>query len=216
MKTLTILGALVLGAGALAQDAPVEIPKGDLPKRGICAICKEGEEAIRAGFRYKGKSYLLCNVKEVEPYRADPDAYVEAVLPRPAGALPFTTLEGTKKSLADYKGKLVLVDFWATWCAPCVKSMPDLQKLHAKLADRGFAVLGVSVDEEGAKKVKPFIEKRKFTYPILLDESGGWKKWGVKGIPAMFLVDRNGQIVRQWSGAASHKELEKAITELLK
>ena len=208
---------MITAALLAGQDAPVEIPKGDLPKKAVCAICVgEGEEAVNAGFRYKGKSFYLCNTKEKELFKADPDAYVPPVLPRPAGSLPLTTLDGSKKSLADYKGKVVLVDFWATWCAPCVKVMPDLQKLHDKLSKKGFAVLGVSVDEEGAKKVKPFVEKRKFTYPILIDESGGWKKWGVQSIPALFLVDKEGQIVKQWAGKVDHKELEKSVAELLK
>src|SRR5688572_11718521 len=132
---------------ALAQDAPVEIPKAELPKKAVCAICTgEGEEAVNAGIRYKGKNFYFCEVKEIELFRADPDAYVAPVLPRPAGALPLTTLDGVKKSLADYKGKVVLVDFWATWCGPCIKAMPDLQKLHNKQSSNGFAVLGVSVD----------------------------------------------------------------------
>ena len=96
--------------------------------------------------------------------------------------------------------------------------MPALQKLHDKYSAKGFSVVGISIDEEGAKKVKPFLAKRKFTYPILLDldtKSPVWKAFGVHGVPALFLIDRNGQIVRQWTGKVNHKEVEKSVAELV-
>jgi peroxiredoxin/YHS domain-containing protein len=215
----SLLLVAALGAKA-AQDTPVEIPKGDLPKTAACIVCDasgpaHGPEKPAAGVRYKGKAYYFCNKGEVATFMKEPEAFMPPVLPRQATPLDVTTLDGKKASLADFKDKVVLVDFWATWCKPCVAAMPDLQKLHDKLAPKGFSVVGVSLDENGAKSVKPFLDKRKFSYPILLDQKEVWKRWGVRSIPAMFLIDKNGQVVRQWVGKADKKDVEKAVIELL-
>ena len=83
---------------------------------------------------------------------------------------------------------------------------------------KGLAILGVSIDEKGAKVVKPFIAKRKFAYPIAIDggESPAWQAYRVKGIPALFLIDQKGQIVKQWLGKPDKKKVEEAVSELLK
>jgi peroxiredoxin/YHS domain-containing protein len=220
LTVLLTVAALLAGARAFAQDTPTDIPKSELPKKAVCAICslsgeEHGEEGAAAGVRYKGKAYYFCNKGEVATFKKDPEAYVPPVLPRSAPALSVKTLEGAKTGLADYKGKVVLVDFWATWCKPCVAVMPDLQKLHDKYAGKGFSMVGVSIDEDGAKTVKPWLAKRKFSYPILLDEAKVWQMWKVHSIPAMFLIDKDGQIVRQWTGRADKKEVEKAIADQL-
>ena len=97
------------------------------------------------------------------------------------------------------KGKVTLVDFWATWCAPCRKSMPELQSLHEKYRARGFSVVGVSIDEgkDAARKVKKFVDAKKITYPIVIDseKSPTWERFRVKAVPAAFLVDQEGRIV---------------------
>jgi peroxiredoxin/YHS domain-containing protein len=214
-----IAGLLVLGASArAAQESPVDIAKSDLPKKAVCVVCaasgnEHGEENAAAGVRYRGKPYYFCASSEVARFRADPESFLSPVLPRQAPALELKTLEGGKSSLADFKGKVALVDFWGTWCGPCVKTVPELQKLHTKYSGKGFTVLGAAVGDT-PEKVREFIKKRKVTYPMLLD-SDGWKNWGVKAVPAMFLIDKNGQIVRQWTGNANKKEVEKAVASLL-
>jgi peroxiredoxin len=174
-----------------------------------------GEEKPVAGVRYKGKSFYFCSVKEVATFKKDPESFLPPVLPRPSPAFSLKNLAGETVKLSDLKGKIVLVDYWATWCAPCVATMPEMQKLHEKYAAKGLTVLGVSIDEEGEKKVKPFIAKRKFSYPILLDDQNIWKGYNIKAIPALFLVDRDGQIVKQWTGKPDKKEVEEAVTGLL-
>ena len=91
-----------------------------------------------------------------------------------------------------------------------------MQKLHDKYASKGLTVLGVSIDEEGKKKVRPFIAKRKFSYSILIDDQNIWKAYNVKAIPALYLVDKDGQIVKQWTGKPDKKEVETAVSGLLK
>ena len=220
----SILAVFLCISGSIAafsQDSPVDIGKKELPKTAVCVVCEsngEGhsEEKPAAGVRYKGKSYYFCNAKEVAEFKKDPESFMPPVLPRPATSLKLKLVDGSPASLADYKGKVILVDWWATWCAPCVAGMPDVQKLYTKYADKGFVAAGISIDEEGAKKVKPFLQKKKFTYPILLDDSGQWKSWGIRRIPALFLVDKDGQIVKQWIGKTDKREIESAVDELLK
>ena len=222
MKQLAFVALLLAGAtpAGARQDTPQDITKAELPKKAVCVVCEangggHGEEKPAAGVRYKGKSYFFCSAKEVAEFKREPEAYMPPVLPRPAPALDVRKLDGKPAGLADYKGKVAVVDFWATWCKPCVKSMPEMMKLHEKYGAKGFTVIGVSIDEDGAKSVRPFLEKRKITYPIVLDGSKAWKAWGVRAIPAVFLVDKEGNIVRQWTGNADKKELERAIEELI-
>ncbi len=218
--------ALLLGLLPLrlmAQETPVDIPKKELPKTSACVICSangerdETEKAV-AGVRYKGKAYYFCDKSEVAKFKADPEAYMPPVLPRPAPEKWGVKLSGESVTLANFKGKVVLVDFWATWCVPCVKAMPDLQKLQEKYSEKGLGVVGISIDEKGAEKVKPFLSKKKFTYTMLLDKDTvhpTWKAFGVHGIPALFLLNKEGMIVQQWIGKVEMKEVKKAVEALL-
>ncbi len=105
-------------------------------------------------------------------------------------------LQGKAWHLKDLRGKVVLVNFWATWCPPCRKEMPDLDTLFKKFKDQGFVVLAIS-DEESAK-VSPFIAERKISYPVLLDPGRKiTESFSVEGIPKSFVYDRNGNLVAQ-------------------
>lgn len=108
----------------------------------------------------------------------------------------LSDLQGKQWHLRDLRGKVVLVNFWATWCPPCRKEMPDLQSLYQKYKDQGFVVLSIS-DEEAAK-VQPFIAERKITYPILLDPGRKVNDtFMVEGIPKSFVYNREGKLVAQ-------------------
>jgi peroxiredoxin len=108
----------------------------------------------------------------------------------------LTDLQGKSWHLHDLHGKVVLINFWATWCPPCRKEMPDLQALYEKYEDQGFVVLAIS-DEETAK-VAPFIAERKISYPVLLDPGRKANKaFMVEGIPKSFVYDREGKMVAQ-------------------
>jgi peroxiredoxin len=215
---ITLLTSLLLFA---SQDKPVDIPKTELPKSATCAVCSSngeshGEERPAAGLRFLGKSYFFCNAKELTEFKKDPEAFMPPVLPREAPELTASLQNGSAVSLKDNKGKVVLLDFWATWCAPCVKSMPAVEKLYASRKEQGFVALGLSIDED-LKKVGPFLEKKKFTYPILVDDlkTPTWAAYKVKAIPAIFLIDREGQIIAQWKGEPKMAEIEKAIEAAL-
>jgi len=111
-------------------------------------------------------------------------------------AFTLSDLEGQPWRLRDLKGKVVLVNFWATWCPPCRKEMPDLQALYDRYKDQGFVV--VSISDEEAAKVQPFIAERKITYPVLLDPGRKVTDlFQVQGIPKSFVYNREGKLVAQ-------------------
>ena len=114
------------------------------------------------------------------------------------GDINFTLadLNGKKWTLKDLRGKVVLVNFWATWCPPCRKEMPDLETLYERFQGQGLVVLSIS--DETADKVKPFIAERKITYPVLLDKGRKVnEEFAVEGIPHSFVYDRSGKLVTQ-------------------
>lgn len=144
---------------------------------------------------------------------------------KPAPELRLKDLEGKDVSLADLKGKVVFVNFWATWCDPCRIEIPWLIDMQAKYASRGFTVVGVAMDDEGQKVVAPFVAKEKFdvngqqlpmSYPIWIGSDEAADKFGgILGYPTSFLISRDGKQVEKFQGLKSQDELEKAIESQL-
>ncbi|HEX3970340.1 MAG TPA: TlpA disulfide reductase family protein [Stellaceae bacterium] len=124
--------------------------------------------------------------------------------PLPAPAVAFTTRDGTQKQLADFKGKLVLVNLWATWCGPCVEEMPSLDRLQAKLGDK-LTVLAISEDRQGETVVAPFLQKNAIQHlAIFLDpQSAATSALGAQGLPTSYLIARDGTIVGKEEGGAT-------------
>ena len=105
-------------------------------------------------------------------------------------------------ALADFKGKVVFIDFWATWCPPCRISMPEVEKLYVESQGKNVLILGLNLDEN-AGTAKKYVERKKIPYPVLLaGESGISSAYGVSGIPHFALIDQNGSLVQIWSGYA--------------
>ena len=192
-------------------------------EKAMCRVClvTHGEtepEEMKVSRSYQGVTYGFCSEKCARAFDADPAAYVPPAFPRPAPAFAVEDLAGRRHSNDALHGRVTLVDFWATWCAPCRKSMPELQALHEKYGGRGLTVLGISIDEGGAAKVRKFVVSKRFTYPIALDseKAPAWEAFRVKAVPAAFLIDRQGQVVAQWTGAAPKRgELDAALEKLL-
>ncbi len=116
-------------------------------------------------------------------------------------------LRGKPVKLSQYKGKVVMLNFWATWCPPCVHEMPSLEALYGKHKKQGFVILGISLDDEPEKAVPGFLADFKkdrgvkITYPILVgDERVGDSYGGIRGIPTTFLIDRRGVIAKKFIG----------------
>ena len=123
---------------------------------------------------------------------------------------------GQTVHLADYKGKVVLLDFWATWCGPCKIEIPWFMEFENQLKDRGFAVVGVSMDEDGWNVVKPYIQQYKVNYRILLgNDQVGEIYGGVESLPTTFIIDRQGKIASVHIGLSGKDEFKNAITQLL-
>ena len=117
--------------------------------------------------------------------------------PWTGGALPafvLKDLDGVEHRLADFRGKVVLVNFWATWCGPCVQEMPSLQRLKEKLAGRPFVVLAVNLDEPESR-IRNFLAKVSVDFPILLDpEKKASRAWNARILPASYIVGADGKI----------------------
>jgi peroxiredoxin len=119
-------------------------------------------------------------------------------------------LAGNAVRLANYKGRVVFLNVWATWCPPCREEMPAMQALYERLRGPGFEMLAVSADEGGRVMVEPFVNERRLTFPVLLDPEGQVAlRYGVTGFPETFVIDRNGRVVshaigpRDWSSPES-------------
>lgn len=189
------------------------------PQKAPCAVCVvregAGPEPVKATATHQGKEYTFCSENCREEFLKNPSAFLPSDKPRPAPAFSLKDLNGATVSLADYKRKVVLLDFWATFCGPCVKEMPKLQKLNDQYAAKGFAVVGIATDEEGAKKVAPAVARIKVKYPILLANPAAWEQYEVHELPALFLIDRQGQIVKRFGGKSAHKTIEQEVAKLL-
>ncbi len=120
-------------------------------------------------------------------------------MPAPDFTLP--DINGKVVSLTDYRGKVVLINIWATWCPPCVEEMPSMEKLHQELKDESFKILAVSIDVLGAKAVIPFMKKHKLSFSALTDTKGAIKSlYQTTGVPESFIVDKNGIIAEKIIG----------------
>mgnify|MGYP000431930219 FL=1 len=119
----------------------------------------------------------------------------------PAPDFTFPGLDGKMVSLSDYRGKVVLVNIWATWCPPCVDEMPSMEKLYRKFKGENFEIIAVSIDEPGPKAVAPFMEKTGLTFPALIDSKGAIKPvYRITGIPESFIIDKQGILIKKIVG----------------
>ena len=118
-------------------------------------------------------------------------------------------LGGKKSELKHYKGKVVFLNFWATWCGPCKEEMPSIEELCKQFKDKDFVFLAISVDYAGIKPVKEYIEKNRYTFPVLIDPKGKTLDlFEVRGIPTTFLIDQKGGLIGKAIGPRDWKRSE--------
>lgn len=131
-------------------------------------------------------------------------------------ALKFKDLSGQEVSFAALKGKVVVVDFWATWCGPCLQEIPGYIEMQKKYGPEGLVIVGISLDKKKPAEVKKFAEARGMNYPVVM---GGFDTMDAFGgfdvIPTTFLIGRDGRILHQKSGAMAHEEYEALVKKAL-
>ena len=151
----------------------------------------------------------------------DPVAALSLIRPKPVKDAPefqVRTPDDRTIRLADLRGKVVFLNFWATWCDPCREEMPGMERLHQAYKDRGLVVLAISLDAQGASVVKPFAKKFGITFPIGLDPKMAVREsYGVWAVPSTFLIDKNGKRAlfangaRAWDSKAAHAVIESLL-----
>ena len=145
---------------------------------------------------------------------------LSVVVPAQAGkkAPDFTlkTSDGKVVKLSKLKGKVVVINFWATWCGPCRSEIPAFNELYKQYAERGVEFIGISVDEGGWSDVKPFVEKMHMAYPVVLGDAALTRLYGgVDAIPTTFVVDRDGFLVERHIGSMNKQTFEALFTPYL-
>jgi peroxiredoxin len=135
------------------------------------------------------------------------DAFINYLKPsavavgRPAPDFTASDMNGRTIRLSDYRGKVVILNIWATWCPPCVDEMPSLEKLYRKFKDQNFALLAVSIDSDGITAVAPFMTRHGLTFPALIDSQAAIQtSYKITGVPETFIIDKKGILVRKIIG----------------
>jgi len=125
----------------------------------------------------------------------------------------FTSLQGKPLDPAAFAGKVIVVDFWATYCGPCIKEIPSFNKIHKDFASQGVAVLGVGMDEEGPDLILPFLKKHPMDYPVALGSPEVNKEYNLDGLPVTLVLDRTGKQVKRFDGLTPEDELRAAVEQ---
>lgn len=157
-----------------------------------------------------------CNRKESTGVAGTPVAPAEQ---KPAPDIQVTALNGTPSKLSDLRGKVVMLNFWATWCPPCREEIPSMMKLNSAMAGKPFQMVAVSIDEGGKPAIDEFFRKSGYLLPAYLDPTGmAGKSYGITGVPETFIIDKNGVLMKKVIGpmAWDAPEVTAYLSELLK
>lgn len=128
----------------------------------------------------------------------------------------LTTIDGETITLADYKGKVVIIDFWDTWCPPCRKGIPDFIELYKEYQDKGFEMIGFALGRQGEDKVKEFVQEYNINYQVAIPNRSLVFSFGeIRSIPTAFLIDQKGNIVKKYIGLRPKEVFEEDIKKLL-
>ncbi len=129
--------------------------------------------------------------------------------------LVMDRLDGGEWRLADHRGEVVLINYWATWCGPCQEETPGLASLARELGPRGLAVVGVSMDTGDRTKVRDFVARFQVSYPVVFPEAMSQLGSGMAGLPTTILVDRNGRVAKTYVGAVRRADFEADVTAVM-
>lgn len=147
---------------------------------------------------------------------SDPSSKADPASRPLAPDFELTDLKNKKVKLSQYRGKVVVLNFWATWCPPCRKEIPDFIETYSNYREKGVEFLGIALDDEGREVVAPFVSAKSINYPILIGEPKVVSSYGgIEAVPTTFLIDREGRIQFHGEGAISRGTLEKALDKML-
>lgn len=171
---------------------------------------------IGLGFLALGIAFLLLrNQDEVSTGSSIDFSTVPAKVDFPAPDLSFIDLGTDPVSLSDYRGSVVLVNLWATWCPPCREEMPTLQAFYEEYKSEGFVLIAIDQGET-LPQVLPFVKELKLTFPIWLDyTSDAGRAFETMNLPSSYVIDRTGQVRLMWIGGISKKNLEKYVPDVI-
>ncbi len=141
---------------------------------------------------------------------------VDTVTASLAADFSLEDVNGVNHRLSDYRGKVVVLDFWATWCPPCKKEIPDLISLQHDDSIRGLQTLGIALDDEGIDKIKPWVDGHALNYPTLLPDATVCKNYGgISSVPTTFFIDRKGRLRSASIGMRQRNVLDTIVNSLL-
>lgn len=195
-------------------------------RRGILAETMNDEMYPERGYHKNvpiiliGLGFILITVSAFYLYQALTPRAEFTVVPAsanyPAPELTLTDLDGVSRSLADYRGQVVLVNLWATWCEPCKEEMPALQAFYEKYNKDGFTIIAVN-DGDPTGDVVQFVKDFGLTFPVWLDPTYIATEQAFKtlGLPSSYVIDRNGTVRLQWVGGIERRTLEKYVTPII-
>ncbi len=129
--------------------------------------------------------------------------------------LVMTQLDGGAWRMTEHRGQVVLVNYWATWCGPCREEMPGLVRLSRELGPKGLAVVGVALDDGGEEKVRRFVGELRVNYPVVMTGRLSQMEFGLDGLPATVLVDREGRVAKTYVGAVREQDFRADVETLL-
>jgi cytochrome c biogenesis protein CcmG/thiol:disulfide interchange protein DsbE len=158
------------------------------------------------------------------PSQSAPDKLLPEASRKPAPGFSLTDANGKQIQLSDYRGKVVLLDFWATWCGGCKLEIPWYMEFDQKYRQQGLAVIGVSMDDDGWKAVKPFLARKtdpetggntSMKYPVVIGNDQLGKAYNLTSMPMTLLIDRRGNIALSHTGVVNKNDFEAHILQLL-
>lgn len=166
---------------------------------------------------WAGKPSAMVQKKAPEEHKPAAPFNLDTAVGQSAPTFTLKDENGQVVRPADYQGKVVLLDFWATWCGPCKLEIPWFMDFERQYKDQGFAVLGVSMDEDGWRAIKPYVQNMKMNYRVLLgDDAVSTAYGGLDALPTTLLIDRQGKIASVYQGVSKGKEeFQHDIVQLL-